>query len=109
MQMYDFLQQETSVLIDRESKGYEYGQQYRVKNLNELKGMVIKMDNKAFDSQRIAEGYVRRPWLHKEVMEQIKSDCNPGHLENGLDVGCGAGLSTKALRILCEHVTHCLK
>ncbi|MBQ9135606.1 MAG: class I SAM-dependent methyltransferase [Lachnospiraceae bacterium] len=38
-------------------------------------------------------------------MEQIKRDCNMEHLENGLDVGCGAGLSTKALRILCEHVT----
>lgn len=63
------------------------------------------MDNKAFDSQRIAEGYARRPWLHKEVIKQIKKDCNMEHFENGLDVGCGAGLSTKALRILCEHVT----
>lgn len=63
------------------------------------------MNNKAFDSQRIAEGYARRPWLHKEVIEQIKRDCNIEHLERGLDVGCGAGLSTKALRVLCEHVT----
>jgi len=63
------------------------------------------MDNKAFDSQRIAEGYARRPWLHKEVIEQIKKDCDIKQLKNGLDVGCGAGLSTKALRILCEHVT----
>lgn len=63
------------------------------------------MDNKAFDAQRIAEGYAKRPWLHKEVMEQIKKDCNIEHLENGLDVGCGAGLSTKALRLLCDHVT----
>lgn len=63
------------------------------------------MDNKAFDAQRIAEGYAKRPWLHKEVMEQIKKDCNIEHLVNGLDVGCGAGLSTKALRLLCDHVT----
>ena len=63
------------------------------------------MDNKAFDLQRIAEGYARRPWLHKEVIEQIKKDCDIKQLKNGLDVGCGAGLSTKALRILCEHVT----
>ena len=63
------------------------------------------MDNKAFDSQRIAEGYARRPWLHKEVIEQIKKDCDIKQLKNGLDVGCGAGLSTKALRILCERVT----
>ncbi len=63
------------------------------------------MDNRAFDSKRIAEGYAKRPWLHKEVMEQIKKDCNIECLENGLDVGCGAGLSTKALRLLCNHVT----
>lgn len=63
------------------------------------------MDNKAFDSKRIAEGYAKRLWLHKEVMEQIKKDCNIEYLENGLDVGCGAGLSTKALRLLCDHVT----
>ena len=63
------------------------------------------MDNKAFDSKRIAEGYAKRPWLHKGVMEQIKKDCHMKQLKNGLDVGCGAGLSTKALRLLCEHVT----
>lgn len=63
------------------------------------------MNNKAFDAQRIAEGYAKRPWLHKEVMEQIKKDCNIEHLKNGLDVGCGAGLSTKALRLLCDYVT----
>lgn len=63
------------------------------------------MDNMAFDSQRIAEGYARRPWLHKKVIEQMKADCNIECLENGLDVGCGAGLSTKALRTLCNHVT----
>lgn len=63
------------------------------------------MDNRAFDSKRIAEGYAKRPWLHKEVMEQIKKDCDIECFENGLDVGCGAGLSTKALRLLCNHVT----
>ena len=63
------------------------------------------MDNKAFDSQRIAEGYARRPWLHKNVIEQIRKDCNIKKLKNGLDVGCGAGLSTKALKLLCESVT----
>ena len=63
------------------------------------------MDNKAFDSKRIAEGYAKRTWLHKGVMEQIKKDCHMKQLKNGLDVGCGAGLSTKALRMLCEHVT----
>ena len=63
------------------------------------------MDNKAFDSQRIAEEYAKRPWLHEKVINQIRKDCNIVLLKNGLDVGCGAGLSTKALKIICEHVT----
>ena len=59
------------------------------------------MDNKSFDFKRIAEGYAHRPWLHQSVMEQIKSDCDISqNFDNGLDVGCGAGLSTKALRLL---------
>lgn len=64
------------------------------------------MDNKSFDSKRIAEGYAKRPWLHQFVMEQIKKDCEVKHeFKNGLDVGCGAGLSTKALKLLCDKVT----
>lgn len=64
------------------------------------------MDNKSFDFKRIAEGYAHRPWLHQSVMEQIKSDCDISqNFDNGLDVGCGAGLSTKALRLLCNKVT----
>ena len=66
------------------------------------------MNNKSFDSKRIALGYAKRPWLHKQVIEQLIRDC--GHdtyykFKNGLDVGCGAGLSTKALRLICDKVT----
>lgn len=65
------------------------------------------MNNKSFDDKRIAHGYANdRPWLHKYVMERLKSDCaidKPFH--NGLDVGCGAGLSTKALKLICDKVT----
>lgn len=64
------------------------------------------MDNRAFDSKRIAEGYARRPWLHREVIERIRSDCRAvDNFKNGLDVGCGAGLSTKALKLMCDKVT----
>lgn len=65
------------------------------------------MDNKSFDSKRIAEGYAKRPWLHKTVIEQIKKDCNLGEgylFSKGLDVGCGAGLSTRALKLICKKV-----
>lgn len=65
------------------------------------------MDNLLFDSKRIADGYANdRPWLHKSVIEQIKAefvDKIPFH--NGLDAGCGAGLSTKALKLICDNVT----
>ena len=65
------------------------------------------MDNKLFDSQRIASGYAYdRPWLHKSVIEQIKVDyADKIPFQNGLDVGCGAGLSTKALKLICNKVT----
>lgn len=66
------------------------------------------MDNKSFDSKRIAEGYAKRPWLHKSVMDNLRKDMNlPDDFRfgNGLDVGCGAGLSTKALRLVCKKVT----
>ncbi|SFU99260.1 hypothetical protein [Butyrivibrio sp. INlla21] len=57
------------------------------------------MDNKAFDSRRIAEGYAKRPWLHKSVMDMLWKDlglADDHRFKNGLDVGCGAGLSTMA-------------
>ena len=65
------------------------------------------MNSRSFDDKRIAHGYASdRPWLHKFVIERLKSDL---HLQktfhNGLDVGCGAGLSAKALRLICDHVT----
>ena len=52
------------------------------------------MNNKSFDSKRIAEGYAKRPWLHKSVMGNLKKDLNLAEtykFRNGLDVGCGAG------------------
>ena len=66
------------------------------------------MNNKAFDSKRIAMGYAKRPWLHENVTARLKKDCNFDlnyRFKNGLDVGCGAGLSTKALRLVCDKVT----
>ncbi|MCH5257569.1 MAG: class I SAM-dependent methyltransferase [Lachnospiraceae bacterium] len=65
------------------------------------------MNNISFDDKRIAKGYAKdRPWLHKSVIERIKSECNINKpFKNGLDVGCGAGLSTKALKLICDKVT----
>ena len=64
------------------------------------------MNNKAFDSERIASGYAKKPWIHRDIIKEIAkeyAECIP--FQNGLDVGCGAGLSTKALRLICDHVT----
>lgn len=65
------------------------------------------MDNQLFDSKRIASGYANdRPWLHKSIIEQIKVDfADRIPFQNGLDVGCGAGLSTRALKLICNKVT----
>ena len=46
------------------------------------------MYNKSFDSKRIALGYAKRSWLHKSVIEQLKTDCNLEEnfrFKNGLD------------------------
>lgn len=65
------------------------------------------MNNKAFDFERIAEGYAKdRPWLHPQVMDKLREDLQiDDNFHNGLDVGCGAGLSTKALKLISDNVT----
>ena len=65
------------------------------------------MESKSFDYERIARGYANdRPFLHGQVIDLIKKDLRINeNFRNGLDIGCGAGLSTKALRLLCDRVT----
>ena len=62
------------------------------------------MENTAFDYKRIAEGYKKRPFLHKQVIERFQKDICGQTFTYGLDIGCGAGLSTKALRMICNQV-----
>ncbi len=50
-----------------------------------------------FDSGRMAEGYARfRPPVHPRVMERARPYL-PASIRRALDVGCGSGISTKAL------------
>lgn len=65
------------------------------------------MDKTLFDYKRIADGYAKdRPYLHPQVMEMLKKELQlQKNFNNGLDVGCGTGLSTKALKMICDHVT----
>lgn len=62
------------------------------------------MKNTDFDAKRIAQGYKNRPFLHKQVIEQFQNDIGRQQFASGLDIGCGAGLSTKALRAICTNV-----
>lgn len=69
--------------------------------------MELITDQRQFDYKRIAEGYVKdRPYLHGYVMEMVKQKMKlRSNFKNGMDIGCGAGLSTKALRTICDNVT----
>lgn len=62
------------------------------------------MKNTDFDYKRIAQGYKNRPYLHKQVIEKFREDTGEPHFTLGLDIGCGAGLSTKALKDICAKV-----
>lgn len=62
------------------------------------------MTNTDFDCKRIAEGYKNRPFLHGQVIEKFRSDIGETSFALGLDIGCGAGLSTKALKSICQKV-----
>lgn len=59
-----------------------------------------------FDYKRIAEGYANdRPGAHGLVMGKIREELQlRGKLTRGLDVGCGSGSSTVALKQICDEV-----
>lgn len=63
------------------------------------------MDSHSFDTKRIADGYKNRPWLHPQVIEKIAQITGTDSFLHGLDVGCGAGLSARALKAICREVT----
>ena len=72
--------------------------------LFKMKSSNVYLD-KDFDFKRVAQGYKERPFLHKQVIERFQRDVTEELFLNGLDVGCGAGLSSKALKQICGHVT----
>ena len=59
-----------------------------------------------FAFQRVAEGYAgHRPYYHPLVMDKIRQHLNlKDKCNQALDVGCGTGLSTIALKELAENV-----
>lgn len=60
-----------------------------------------------FAFQRVAEGYANhRPYFHPLIMDKVRQQLNiTGKCADALDVGCGTGLSTVALKELADHVT----
>ena len=65
------------------------------------------MEPVSFDRRRIALGYASdRPYLHPAVIRKSRMDNQiDAPFPRGLDIGCGAGLSTRALKDLCREVT----
>ena len=60
-----------------------------------------------FAFQRVAEGYANhRPYYHPLVTNRIRQHLDlKGKCSRALDVGCGTGLSTIALKDLADNVT----
>ena len=58
-----------------------------------------------FGTDDMAAGYATsRPPVHPRVMEQVHDQLGrPGPFQRALDVGCGAGVSTKALAGFAKH------
>lgn len=59
-----------------------------------------------FDTNAVAKGYSQdRPYLYPEIIQKIKTRLNHRKkVNNALDVGCGAGLSTLALKEISENI-----
>lgn len=59
-----------------------------------------------FKTTEVSEGYAKScPYFHPVVIERIKSYLGLKHkFQRALDVGCGAGLSTLALKGIAEYV-----
>ena len=58
-----------------------------------------------FGTDAMAEGYAAfRPPLHPLIMEMVKGRLpSKGRVARALDVGCGAGLSTRAVQGMADH------
>lgn len=61
---------------------------------------------KYFDYERIARGYaLDRPIYHIEFIDRVKNELNITQpFIYGLDIGCGAGSSSIALKKICKNV-----
>ncbi|MCR4781348.1 MAG: hypothetical protein K5851_01175, partial [Lachnospiraceae bacterium] len=46
------------------------------------------MNNKSFDSHRIAEGYAKRPWLHKGIIERFRKCMGIGMRKRVVVLNC---------------------
>jgi SAM-dependent methyltransferase len=64
--------------------------------------IIHPMDN-PFSTEDMAAGYALfRPPIHARILERVRPHLSV-RVRRALDVGCGAGLSTRALHELAEH------
>ena len=67
-----------------------------------MEGTESNVVEDVFNSDRLGEGYAQwRPPVHPHVIERIRRRL-PQRVAMALDIGCGTGLSTRALRPIAE-------
>lgn len=57
-----------------------------------------------FGTDSMASGYATsRPPIHEQIIHRLRGKLRSAGVSRGLDIGCGAGLSTRALQGLADH------
>jgi len=74
-------------------------------NQSGLQGIILYKNMNFFNYDSAAKRYAKgRPYFHRLVMQKIAEHTKIPYFKNAIDVCCGTGLSTKALKTIADAV-----